>query len=230
MNHFDPIPFVLFGSFIAFVVVLIVWGNRYARKRTQELAEAAHLLGFSFLGKVWNGPALSPQHRISLLQRTRGRYNNVMTGSVDGLQAAIFDYTYHQGKSTVTHTIAAFSQDLQLPPFELRSENVFDRIGEAFAHRDIDFDSHPEFSRRYFLRSPDEAGTRQLFTPGLLTYFEQIPADKKWHLEASATTMMIYNWRGPVRASGVRSFLDETSSIARTMLSAGGLKKQKASC
>lgn len=225
MNHLDPIPFVMFASFIAFVIVLIVWANRWARKRTQGLAEVAQQMGFSFLGKVWSGPALSPQYRISLLQRARGRYNNVMTGSLHGLQAALFDFTFPQGKGSATQTIAAFSQELQLPAFELRAENVFDRIGEAFASRDIDFDSSPEFSRRYFLRSPDEAATRQLFTPGLLTYFEQIPADKKWHIEASGTTLMIYTLHGPLRASEARTFLEETSSIATTVLTAGGLKK-----
>lgn len=229
MNHFDPIPFLFFGIFLAIVVALILWGNRYAKRRTQEFAEAAQQMGFTFLGKAWSGPVLSPQYRISLLQRMRGRFSNVMTGSVSGLQIALFDYTYHQGKSVVTQTLAAFTQDLRLPAFELRAENVFDRIGEAFAHRDIDFDSHPEFSKRYFLRGPDEAATRQLFTPSLLTYFEQIPVDKKWHIEASETTLIIYGWRGPLRASEIRYFLEETSAIARTLLGPAGAKKGTAS-
>ncbi|MGO9084158.1 MAG: hypothetical protein ACLQBK_02950 [Candidatus Sulfotelmatobacter sp.] len=229
MRHFDSVPFLLFGGFIALVVVLIVWGNRYARKRAQDLAEVAQQIGFTFLGKMWSGPVLSPQHRISLLQRTRGGFNNVMTGSVAGLQAALFDYTYPEGKGSATQTLGAFSQDLQLPAFELRTENVFDRIEEAFAPRDIDFDSHREFSKRFFLRSPDEAATRELFTPALLTYFEQMPADKKWHIEGSGTTLMIYRWRGPLPASEIRSFLEETSTIARTVLGAGGLKNRAVS-
>jgi len=229
MDHIDAVPFLLFGVFIALVVALIVWGNRYARKRTQELAEVAQQIGFTFLGKMWRGPVLSLQHRISLLQRTRGRFNNVMTGSVAGLQATLFDYTYQQGKSTVTQTLGAFSQDLQLPAFELRAENVFDRIGEVFAHRDIDFDSHLDFSKRFFLRSPDEAATRELFTPALLTYFEQIPEGEKWHVEGSGSTLIIYRWRGPVPASEIRYFLEKTSTIARTVLGAGGLKNRVAS-
>jgi hypothetical protein len=54
-----------------------------------------------------------------------------MIGSSGGLNVSLFDYTFPMGKSSVTYTLAAFSQDLQLPAFELRPENIFDRIGDA---------------------------------------------------------------------------------------------------
>ena len=221
----DPVPFLMFGLFIALVVALIVWGNRYARKRTAEFSQVAQQLGFQFLGNRWRGPMLPPQPNMCLIQRTRGKFSNVLIGSTGGLDVSLFDYTYPMGKSTMTYTLAAFSHDLQLSPFELRAENIFDRIGDAFAHNDIDFDSHPEFSRRYLLRSPDEAGTRQIFTPTLLTYFEQIPSDKKWHVEASGMTLILYRTTGPLRSADIQPFLDETSSIARTIFSGVGVKR-----
>jgi hypothetical protein len=44
----------------------------------------------------------------------------------------------------------------RLPGFELRPENIIDKMKVALAHQHADFDSHPEFSKRYVLQSPDE--------------------------------------------------------------------------
>lgn len=223
--HNDAIPFLMFGFFIALVIALIAWGIHYGRQRTAEFSQVAQQIGFQFLGDAWRGPMLPPQPKICLIQRTRGKFRNAMIGSTGGLNVSLFDYTYQVGKNTETYTLAVFSQDLLLPPFELRAENIFDRIGEAFVHNDIDFDSHPEFSRRYLLRSPDEAGARQIFTPSLLTYFEQIPSDRKWHIESSGTALILYRTTGPLRSADIQPFLDETSSIARAIFSSGGVKR-----
>jgi hypothetical protein len=149
-----------------------------------------------------------------------------MTASTGGFQIGLFDYSYIQGKSTVIQTVATFTQDQWLPPFELRAEGVLDRIEDAITHKDIDFDSHPEFSRRYLLRSPDEENTRRFFTPSLLTYMEQPPPEKKWHIEATGTTLIFYRgW--PLKPSDVRAFLDDTSAIARIFINQSRVEELK---
>src|SRR5258708_8300663 len=150
-----------------------------------------------------------------------------MTGSTSGLQVSLFDYRYTVGKSTVVQTVAVFTQDLQLPPFELRPEGFLDRIGDAVMHKDIDFDSYPEFSRRYLLRSPDEVSTRKFFAPSLLAYLEQTPSEQKWHIESTGTSLIFY--RGfPLKPSDIPAFLDQTSSIATSIFSSAGLSKTTA--
>jgi len=220
MSNDNWIPFFFFGIVITLTISIVLWAARYSRKRTEEFVRIAQQLGFSFLGDKWPGPVLAPAHKTCVIQRTRGKFHNVMMGSSGGLAVTLSDYTYRMGKSTVTLTLTSFTHDQHLPPFELRAENIFDRIGEAFSHRDIDFDSNPDFSRRYFLRSPDEASTRSLFTTGLLSYFEQIPRDKKWHIESSAHTLILYRYVQMIKAAEIPSLLDESSAIARTILSA----------
>jgi len=217
------LPVLIFAGFLALMVIIIWASVRAAKKRTRELTEAAQQIGFRFLEKPWSVPSLSSQHKISLLQRTRGTCTNAMTGASGPLQVSLFDYTYSQGKSSVTQTVAAFSEDLPLPPFALRPENVLDRIGDAILHNDIDFDSHPDFSKRYLLRSPDEANTRKLFTPGLLTYLEQLQT--MWYIEGTGPTLIIYRGGRPVNPSDLPAFLDETSRIARTFFASEGLRK-----
>jgi hypothetical protein len=223
--HGNTIPFLMFGGMLVLFASIIVASLHYSRKRTRELTEVAQQVGFIFVGNNWSGPPRSSQYNTSLLSRTHGKFHDAMTGSTTGLSIGLFDYTYPAGKSSITQTLASFSQELELPPFELRPEGVLDRIGDSLVHNDIDFDSHPDFSRRYLLRSPNEADTRKLFTPSVLTYIEQLPADKKWHIEGTDMTLIVYRGGGPVSPSEMPSFLEETSSIARIILGSGGLKK-----
>jgi len=217
-------PFLLFGTVALFMVALIAWGMHYAKQRAKDLSDVAQQVGFTFVGKNWSGPSLSSPYRTSILQRTHGKFDNVMTGSTSGLKVSLFDYRYTVGKSSVVQTVAIFTQDLQLPPFELRPEGLLDRIGDAVIHKDIDFDSHPEFSRRYLLRSPDEESTRKFFTPSLLTYMEQTPPEQNWTIEAVGTSLIFY--RGfPLKPADIPAFLDQTSAIARNIVSSGGITK-----
>ena len=216
-------PSSIFAGFLALMAVIITASVLYARKRTRELAEVAQRIGFRFIGNNWSGPSFSSQPKISLLQRTRGRFSNVMTGASGTLQISLFDYTYPAGKASVTQTVASFSQDLQLPPFALRPENFFDRIGDAIVHNDIDFDSNPEFSRRYLLKSPDEVGTRRLFTPSLLTYLEQFQTN--WCVEGTGPLLIVYLGGKAVSPSDLTAFFDEASRIARTFFGSEGLRK-----
>lgn len=211
------------GGTLVLMVIIITARILAAKKRTREMAATAQQIGFRFVGNAWTGPAVSSQHQTSLLQRAGGKCTYAMTGASGGLQASLFDYTYRAGKSTVTQTLAAFSQDLPLPPFTLRPENFLDRIGDAILHNDIDFDSHPEFSKRYVLKSPDEAGTRRLFTPSLLTYLEQLQTN--WCIEGSGPTLMVYRGGSRVKPFDVPAVLEETSRIARTFFASEGLRR-----
>ncbi|MBZ5684531.1 MAG: hypothetical protein LAP86_05800 [Acidobacteriia bacterium] len=221
-SHPSTLPWIL--APIALFVVVIIWMILNARKRTQDLAAAAPQIGFTFMGDTWRGPVLNPQHKTCLLQRTRGSFKNAMVGSAGSLQAIIFDYTYRMGRSTVTQTLACFSDKPQFPPFALKPEGIFDRLGDAIVHTDINFDSHPGFSRRYALKSPDEAGTRRLFTSSLLSYMEQIPSGRNWNIETSGTNLFIYRAGRTVSPADLSTFFHETSSIATTVFNSDGLK------
>jgi hypothetical protein len=223
MRGDDLLPYLFFGGALVFLAIIVSITLHYARKRTRELTEVAQRIGFRFVGKIWAGPSLSSHPRISLLQRTSGSFSNVMIGVSSGIQISLFDYTYRMGKSTVSQTMATFSQDQQLPPFALRPENFLDRIGDAIVHNDIDFDSNPEFSKRYLLKSPDEAGTRRIFTPSLLTQLEQFQTN--WCVEATGPTLIVYHGGRLVSPSDLPAFSEETSRIARTFFSSEGLRK-----
>jgi hypothetical protein len=218
----------MFGFFVVLLLAVIVWSILYARKRSQDLAAAAQQVGFTFMGDTWHGPVLNPQFTTCLLQRTRGRPNNVMVGMSGSFEAIVFDYTYRAGKSSITQTMACFSHNIQLPPFTLKPEGMLDRIGDAILHNDIDFDSHPTFSQRYALKSPDEASTRRVFTPAVLTQMEQISSQAKWNIETSGINLFIFRAGRKVSPSSLATFLQQTSTIATVIFNSAGLKNSVA--
>ena len=121
----------------------------------------------------------------------------MVEGDSGDVKISIFDYrfTTGSGKNSTTHSqtiIALQSQQLRCPEFTMRPEVFFDKIGSAMGFQDLDFDSHPQFSKLFVLKGPDEAAIRSFFTPTVLEFFE---GQSKISLEASDDTMFFYRNR-----------------------------------
>ena len=147
---------------------------RYDKKRTNQLARIASHLKLSF----------NPECRRTIFESISfgifnyGRVYNMMHGEVDNAEFAIFDHKYKTSGSgdnpgsTYEQTAIYFkSTNLKLPRFTLSPEDLWDKIGSAFGNQDIDFPTHPDFSKRFLLRGEDETKIRALFTDKLLNFF-----------------------------------------------------------
>ena len=71
----------------------------------------------------------------------------------------------------------------------MRPEGFLDKIGGALGFQDINFDTHPEFSKLFVLKGPDETAIRSYFAPTVLEYFEGHAGNS---LEGSGQTMFFY--------------------------------------
>lgn len=216
---------------IGFLVYFLITYRE--KKRTAALTTVAQSMGFMFLGEEWNGSALGPQqllfeNSVVFEEGWGQKCKNIMHGTFAGLQASIFDYSYITGRGrgarTWRQTVFAFSRDLSLPAFDLKPENLMDRLRDAFNHNDIDFDSHPGFSRRYFLRSPRHERITELFTPELLTYLEGLTPEPKWHIEGNGQALFIYLFNRRIAPEDISSFAQNTSSIATSFFKYCGAK------
>jgi len=244
----------LFGIVVALAVVLViaketckfVFRRIRARKRTQALTTAAQAIGFTFQGGDWNH--LPEEHQLGTALFSEGRsrrFSNMMTGTAAGLKTSIFDYSYITASSqnTTKHsqTVAAFSGNLCLPLFVLAPKGFTDRIVDAVSHQNVAFESHPDFARRYVLHGTppllfppvptaheedNKIKIRELFSPALLTFLQELPPERHgWRIEGCGAMLILYRSDIISLPDGLRSFLDENSSIARTFLSLCGLKK-----
>jgi len=210
------------------IALLLLAASRKGKQRAADLRAVADALGFNYAG---NDSSLTFQANTALFRRgSRRRFRNVMNGTYGSYPASVFDYSYTvsggESSSTFTQTVVAFRQDHQLPWFELRPEGFLDRIADAFVHRDIDFETHPEFSKRYALRGDDGTAIRVVFTPALLSFFEMLPPERKWHIEGSGFTLLAYRANLTVAPQEIRTFVEETCSIANSFFAASGRSPQ----
>ena len=134
-----------------------------------------------------------------------------MEGEANKVELAIFDYQYTSGggeNSRIYRQSILFfrSPKLNLPGFSLSPENVFHKIGGAFGIKDIDFETHPIFSKSYFLRGDNEAEIRGLFNNKLLNF---IQSQQKISVEGSGDQLIFYRHKNRVKPEEIQSFMDE---------------------
>lgn len=146
-------------AFIALAVVAIgiAWYFSSARRKKLTAWAASRGLRFdpradgSFDDRYSAFKCLSIGHSRSA--------RNVAEGTHDGRAIVAFDYRYviGHGKHRQVHNLSAIvlSSAIPLRPLQIRSENVFDKVGEFFGANDIDFES-AEFSRAFHVKSPDK--------------------------------------------------------------------------
>jgi len=174
----EVITGLLIGGIALVLIIAVVASVMMEKKRTQAFAQLAAALGLQFLPK--DTGELEKRHgSLPLFNRGRRRSaTNYIHGEYGGVQIGVFDYRYTTGSGKQSHTwnqtlVSVQSPSLSLPEFTLSPEGFFAKLGSIFGYQDIDFDSHPQFSKAYLLRGPNEGAIRDLFKPALLDYFEQ---------------------------------------------------------
>ncbi len=191
----DPVVWWVLGGFFGLAVVALIGSLWYEKNRQKKLAQIADQLGFDFQPKNDTVSDRGLEGFDLFQQGRRQQCKNTMTGTLEDIGVAIFDYQYTVGhgkhQTTYRQTVAALQLPQPLfPAFTLKREHVFHKIGQAFGAKDIDFDDFPDFSKRYLLNGADEQAIRDFFTPDTLRYFEQLKP--KWELQAHGHQMILY--------------------------------------
>ena len=191
------LPFLFIFGFLALAGCLIYWSHVSSKRRTEAFKEQADQMGLRFVDNP-DSQAYQQFDSFKLFNRGRSRrMTNLVEGDSGDVKISIFDYRYTtgSGKNSTTHNqtiIALQSQQLHCPEFTMRPEGFFDKIGSAMGFQDLNFDTHPEFSKLFVLKGPDEEAIRNYFKPTVLEFFERNPNNS---LEASNDTMFFYRNR-----------------------------------
>jgi hypothetical protein len=217
------LPFAFLITVAATVVISKIY---LARKRKLALTNVALQLGFRFEGEDWSDQSRAPQLETALFGRggRQKEFRNIMAGDRDGFVVSFFDYTFGAGKNAVTQTVAAFTQESELPFFEVAPLDLLHKLGDTVVHKRIRFEFNPGFSDRFRLVGPDEDRIRKVFAPGLLSFFESVDEKLKWHVEGGGRTLVIYRLRKIVKAEDFPRFVDESTTMAKAFFSFSGLK------
>lgn len=204
--------FALFAGALLTVVVLIWYvGSRMEKKRAEAWRQAADDMGFEFTPAP-GADLLARYPGFHLFSQGRNRtVKNLLRGKAGGLEVAIFDYAYTTGSGKNRHTwhqtVLAFEvDDADLPGFSLRPESVFHKIGQWFGYRDIDFATHPHFSKKFLLRGEDEEAVRAVFKDHVLEHYERCGGVCT---EGCGGRLVYYRSQRRVAPAEVRPFLEE---------------------
>ena len=116
-----------------------------------------------------------------------------------------------EGSGTV-QTVAYFEDSkFNLPQFSLKVEGVFlTWLSELVGEEDIDFDSHPVFSKSYHLSGKPADAVRQLFQPPLLDFFSR---RRGWEVRGEEKRLVVMR-PGQLAATGEqREFVRDALEI-----------------
>lgn len=175
----DWIGILVIIFLIVSFVGMLVYAQWAEKQRKLAMAEVAASLGLEYFPD--GAPDLLndiSDFRLFQLGGNR-KQTKVISGETDDVRIAIFDYRYTtgSGKHQSTHfqsVIVLQSPQLQIPTFNMRPEGMFDKLGGALGFQDIDFPSHPNFSKMFVLQGPEETQIRDFFDDELLSQFEQL--------------------------------------------------------
>ena len=211
MKHDLIFNIIIIVLLIFLVGSLILIFLRVGKKRTEQFALISAELKLNFFPKGSTSlfERLKPFHLFS--KGWSRKIKNLMEGEANKVELAVFDYQYttHGGQHPQTHRqslLFIHSPKLYLPDFSLRPENVFHKIGGSFGYKDIDFETHPIFSKSYLLRGENESAIRGLFNNELLN---SIQSQQKICIEGSGDQIIFYRHKSRVKPEEVESFMEE---------------------
>lgn len=198
---------------------MIALGIHFDRKRTSELEAVASQMGLMF-EKYADEQTATMRSRFDLFSKGHGRKSwNAIFGETNGTGIWMFDYQYTTGggKNSTTHyqTVICFgSSSMDLPRFSLYREGFMSRIGSGvFGMQDIDFETHPDFSKKFVLKGDSEDHIRATFQADLLSFLET--QDKNLHVEADGDLLLMYRPRKKVKPDVITDFLTEGFGVFR---------------
>ena len=189
--------------------------RRRTRKRQEDIRTAAEAMGLEF--QAFADPAF--ENRVAMFNLFDKGHSkkilNIVVGEVPDFEIVVFDYHYSvgRGKNQKNHRRAVAlieSTNLYVPAFTLRPESMFDRLGSIFGLQDIDFDSHPLFSKMFVLKGENEAQVREFFDDSVLSLLQKKP---KVCLEANEGRMILYYAVKPPKENQVKALFSEALEV-----------------
>jgi hypothetical protein len=199
---------------IAFIGFLIWIGHYLEKKRTESMRNAAMSLGLAF--EEEGGHVLQELAGFKLFQEGHSKkLRNVISGSQGSATYKVFDYRYTVGHGKNSHTyfqtvVHLKSNRLKLPGFAMRPEHIFHKIGGVFGYQDIDFDSHPTFSKKYLLRGELEQEVRDTFKPHILDHFDK---NHGLSIEAMGDELLYFKAGAKTKAEVLKTQIDDAIQV-----------------
>ena len=211
-------------SIVAIAVVALaaagigmVIAHRWEASKREDFLQVARRLGLRYdpEGKMPLPAGLLKVPTFHSIEKV----SHVLRGKGVDHESAIFEHDCRVGDDTRCHTIAAYRTSCLIPAFELRPENILDKLVAAAGGVDVDFPEHPRFSSAYRLLCEDEDQQviRRMFAGGLCSLFER---ERGWTVGGQGHWVGLYKHLRVVEAEDIQKFYEQTKGIAKAIESA----------
>jgi hypothetical protein len=152
--------------------------SKKAGQRTAQLQALANNLHWDFYPTIAVQNLPNAAH-FQLFKRYQSAANNCMSGTIDGAQVLVFDFSYKESQGgaydyekTYLQTVALFmSPQLALPYFNVGTTSASPRFALNFNSRPLNFPDHPAFTSIYEVRGHDEPAIRAVFSHHVMDQF-----------------------------------------------------------
>lgn len=152
----------------------------------------------------------------------RGRHSrpkNILTENKSSVDFTFFESrkttrtgsSNHSGQRVLEDIFCFRSDDLNLPTFALHiAEELQQMFLNLLGFKDINFDGHPEFSRKYLLNSDDERAVRAFFDDATIRFLENLDG---FHIEGCGQQLLIYRPEVRIEPGEFKQLKRETGRI-----------------
>jgi hypothetical protein len=201
----------LFGGGTAFSII------HEQIRRSRAVRATAAKLGFEYVGRADE----DVRRRLKTLfgDDDSVSMRDVLRKKTDKAEILAGEFSYstggdaERGSRDISQTAALVeSQRLRLPPFRLQpAGRVVSFLLNTMGMEDMDFETHPAFSRRIHLASSEEEWTRALFDESVLEYFVVYPG---LAVEAEGDRFLAYRHGKTHTPRGLVTFLEQALELS----------------
>jgi MFS superfamily sulfate permease-like transporter len=187
-------------------------------RRQMELRDLAEQFDFTFYPMTIRSTTKFKDFPIEYGARVLYE-ENMLSKYTDYGKVEISDIHLTEGAGSAEHntvmTVFLVSDlHLSIPNFALEPERLWTKIFEHIFGSDIDFNDHPEFSKRYYLRAEDEEAGRGFFRENIIGFLAE---QTDMHIEAQRGKLLIYNKRETLSAEEIQVALMFVESFVQEL-------------
>ncbi|NJM25264.1 MAG: SulP family inorganic anion transporter [Bacteroidia bacterium] len=174
-------------------------------ERQIELRAFADANDFTFYPMIIRNVAKFKDFPIE--KGTRIMYEeNILSTYMENGKVEVSDITLTEGAGMAredTHiTVLHYSDlDLAMPDFALEPEHIWTKLTDLPFGHDIDFENHPQFSHKYFLRGEDTQAIRAMFDERVIGFLE---THEPIHVECHKNKLLFYLRRDLLTAEDIQ--------------------------
>ena len=216
---FDYLFLGILLSVLILLIYIVIHFFKAEQKRINELKKIAFERGFQFSDKSEKEFLSNFKNFVLFRNHYSNTVKNIIKGKRNGINFVLFDQKYMTGSggknsSQKQQTVIYVKlNDFSIPSFILKPENIIHKIGNVVGFKDIDFDTNPEFSKKYFLKGNDTQAVKALFIPDILHFFEI--KQQKATIECDGNSIIMYQLDKRINSLELQIYLDEALQVIR---------------